>query len=160
MTKCRERCLWCTCIMDLLWYITWTCASQLVCVCACVHLCMHTHMHVCAFMYECLCVYICVFVCVSVCRCWYAWNSPADRVLAYSPAQLGCEYLQFWSCCANAHSLLFSTSIPKVLPGGLPCIKCSTVIPFPYMEFSCIFIILLSMVTVYLCSGPIINTAY
>ena len=123
MNICRESCLWYTCTVDALWYIT-GCVPHILCVC------LHVHMHVCAFMYDCLCV----CVCVSVRRCWYAWNSPVDRVLAYSPTHLGGEELQFRSCCVNTHSLLFSSSIPKVLPGGFPCMKRSNVIPFPYME--------------------------
>ena len=125
----------------------WTCASYLVCVSACTHAC------VCIYVWLSVCV--CTYVCVQVLVCieFTSW------VLAYSPAHLGGEDLQFWSCCVNTHSRLFSTSIPKVLPGGFSCIKHSSVIPFPYMEFPCIFIIPLSIITVHWGSGTIINTA-
>ena len=111
--------------------VLWMCygTSLDVCLISCVCVCMHT----CTCVH--LCMTVCVCVCVSVRRCWYAWNSPVDRVLAYSPTHLGGEDLQFRSCCVNTHSLLFSSSIPKVLPGGFPCMKHSGVIPFPYMEF-------------------------
>ena len=128
MNICRESCLWYTCTVDALWYIT-GCVPHILCVC------LHVHMHVCAFMYDCLCVCVCVCVCVSVCRCWYAWNSPVDRVLAYSPAHLGSENLQFCPVVLRPTHFCLVPASQRCCQGFCPSMKCSSVIQFPYMEF-------------------------